>query len=415
MTFKKTLTSFIIITTMLINGCGSPKSLRPQTPTMGWSSWNNFRVNINEEIISGQADAIISNGMKDAGYNFINIDDGYFGTRDEDGGMQPNPEKFPNGMKTVVDYIHSKGLKAGIYTEAGADTCGSKWDDDKFGFGAGLYQHEEQDLTRMLQEWGFDFIKIDFCGARWIGMKPQPRYTEISKMIRKIKPEAVFLLSRGKFFGVWETEVADSWRISFDNRAKFDMILTIIEDGVDMWPYAGPGHVNNMDMLQVGRGMTYEEDKTHFSMWCMMCSPLMAGNDLRYMSEQTLEILTNVEIIALNQDPLVYQARRIRVDKDYDLKEDFNVWAKPLGSVDSGKVAIALMNRKDEEREIRFTLEELGLDSSAEFTIRDLWAHEDLIGMDPDKLVFTVAPHGVVVLKVEGEMTKLNPFVFPLQ
>lgn len=410
-TYKMVLSGILISATVFLNGCAAGKTRisRTTVPIMGWSSWNNFRVHINEELICEQADAMVSSGMKDAGYRFINIDDGYFGGRDKDGNLLSHPEKFPNGMKVVADHIHSRGLKAGIYSETGADTCGSQWDNDKYGFGVGLWQHEEQDLNRMLNEWGYDFIKIDYCGGKKMNMDPQERYTELSEIVRRIRPEVVFNICRWEFPGMWVTEVADSWRISGDIRAKFDSITRIIDLNAELWPYAGPGHVNDMDMLQIGRGMTYEEDKTHFSMWCMMTSPLLAGNDLRSMSDETIEILTNKEVIAVNQDTLVYQARRMRDDGDQE------IWGKPLKSVDSGQVAVALLNRSDETADIILRLDLMGLDSASKCTIRDLWEHKDLDVDSTGDMTFAVPAHGAIVLKLEGKMTRVNPFIFPLR
>ncbi len=394
----------LAVSPVILSGCNAAESPRPQTPIMGWSSWNNFRININEKMICEQADAMSTNGMKEAGYQYINIDDGYFGGRDKDGVLFSHPEKFPGGMKAVADHIHSKGLKAGIYSDAGKDTCASKWDKDPLGFGVGLYQHEQQDLVMMLDEWGYDFIKIDWCGGEWLKMNEQKRYTELSQMVREIRPDVVFNVCRWKFPGEWVIPIADSWRVSGDIAAKFGSITHIIDLNADLWKHAGPGHVNDMDMLQVGRGMTYEEDKAHFSMWCMMNSPLLAGNDLRTMSKETLEILTNKEVIALNQDPLVYQARRLRDDGDLEL------WAKPLKKADSGQIAVALLNRSNKAADVAFTPAEIGLNPSAKLKIRDLWAHKNLEIASSDKLSFSVPKHGVVVLKVTGKAAEANLF-----
>ncbi|MEN8128533.1 MAG: glycoside hydrolase family 27 protein [Planctomycetota bacterium] len=394
----------LIVSLILSGGCRISTIERGQTPLMGWSSWNHFRIHIDETMIRQQADVMVASGMKDAGYQFINIDDGYFGGRDEDGTLFANPEKFPGGMKALADYIHSKGLRAGIYSDAGKDTCAHQWDKDPLGVGVGLYQHEEQDLVLMLEEWGYDFIKIDWCGGKQLKMDEQTRYTEIGELIRSIRPDVVYNVCRWQFPGPWVTKVADSWRISGDIAASFESIVKIIDLNADLWPYAGPDRFNDMDMLQVGRGMTVEEDKTHFSMWCMMTSPLLAGNDLRTMSEQTLEILTNKEIIALNQDPLAYQARRLHDDGDLEL------WAKPLKKVNSGQVAVALLNRSGKTATIGFTLDEVGIDPSAKYTTRNLWTHQDLTVSSPDALRFSVPSHGIVVLKIKGKAAAENPF-----
>ena len=185
-------------------------------PIMGWASWNHYRININEDIIKSQADAMITSGLKDVGYSYINIDDGFFGGRDENGNLLSHKERFPNGMKSLADYIHSKGLKAGIYSDAGINTCASYWDKDTIGVGMGLYGHDEQDLNLFLKKWNYDFIKIDWCGGQWLGLDEQIRYTEISRKIRAIRPEAIYNVCRWRFPGKWVTQIADSWRISGD-------------------------------------------------------------------------------------------------------------------------------------------------------------------------------------------------------
>ena len=377
---------------------------KPQTPIMGWSSWNNFHVNINEEVIKAQADFMVSSGMAAAGYSYVNIDDGFFGGRDTKGNLLVHPIRFPNGMKVISDYIHSKGLKAGIYAEAGINTCASHWDKDTIGVGSGLMGHDRKDLKLMLKDWNYDFIKVDWCGGDWLGLDVETRYTQIANVIKDINPNTVFNICRWEFPGKWALQIADSWRISGDISNEFSSIMHIIDLNADLWKYASPGHVNDMDMLQVGRGMSYDEDKTHFTMWCMMNSPLLAGNDLRSMSKQTIEILTNKEIIALNQDPLVYQARRL-VDNG-----DLEVWAKPLVSTMSGKVAVTLLNRSNKTATINFDLKTVGIDASKGFSYRDLWAKKDFASSKNNTVSFEVPKHGVVVLTVDGTSKPSNVF-----
>lgn len=382
----------------------SKENLKPQTPIMGWSSWNNFRVNINEDVIKAQADFMISSGMADVGYAYVNVDDGFFAGRDQNGDLLVHPERFPNGMRAISDYIHSKGLKAGIYSDAGINTCASQWDKDTIGVGSGLMGHDRKDLNLMLNDWNYDFIKVDWCGGDWLGLDEQTRYTQIANIIKEIKPETVFNICRWEFPGTWALQIADSWRISGDITNTFGSVMHIVDLNADLWKYASPGHVNDMDMLQVGRGMSYEEDKTHFTMWCMMNSPLLAGNDLRDMSQQTIDILTNTEVIALNQDPLVYQARRL-VDHG-----DLEVWAKPLISTMSGKVAVTLLNRSDKIANIAFDIETVGLDASKGYSYRDLWAKKDYKQTTTETQTFEVAPHGIVVLTLDGTSKPFNVF-----
>ncbi|MFW6267518.1 MAG: hypothetical protein ACOC1E_00130 [Marinilabiliaceae bacterium] len=210
----------------------------------------------------------------------------------------------------------------------------------------------------------------------------------------------------GQFPGKWALHTADSWRISGDIAANFESVMHIVDQNADLWKYAGPGHVNDMDMLQVGRGMSYEEVKTHFSMWCMMNSPLLAGNDLTGMSEETVEILTNEELIAINQDPLVYQARRL-VDNG-----NTEVWARPLKSTMSGKVAVALLNRSDQTQTIKLDIEEVAIAPAKGYMIRDCWAHKTSPESTKPAFSYEVPAHGMVVLKITGTNPPFNVFQF---
>ena len=379
---------------------------RPKTPLMGWASWNSFRVNINEKLIMEQADALVAKGLKDAGYKYINIDDGFFGGRDKTGKLMSHPERFPAGMKALAKYIHSKGLKAGIYSDAGINTCASYWDKDTIGVGMGLWGHEEQDLMLMLNEWQYDFIKIDWCGGQWLGLDEQIRYTQLGELIRAIRPDVVYNVCRWKFPGEWVCNVADSWRISGDIGNNYRSVMHIIDLNAGLWKYSSPGHVNDMDMLQVGRGMSYDEDKTHFSMWCMMNSPLLIGSDLRNISDKTVELLTNKELIAINQDPLGYQARRV-TDKG-----DLEVWARPLISTMSGNVAVALLNRSNSTQTISFSLDSVGLIATKGYEVHDLWNKTDYDILQKDNLSFNVPSHGIVVLKIEGTAKPFNVFQY---
>ena len=325
------------------------QDMRNKKPVMGWSSWNHYRIAINEEIIRAQADAMVERGLKDAGYSYINIDDGYFGGRDEDGRLFEHETKFPSGMKALADYIHAKGLKAGIYSEAGCNTCGSYADGDLRGKGAGLSGHDEDDLRLFFDDWGYDFLKVDWCGGLRKGLCARRRYTEISRLVRDIAPEAVYNVCRWKFPGAWVVDVADSWRISSDISARFGpailpgTILNIIEKSAPLAKYVGPGHFNDMDMLQVGRGMSADEDRSHFAMWCMMSSPLLAGNDLCSMSDETAGIITNPDLIAVNQDELGQQA--VRVERGFGRQ----IWHKPLSG---GRAAVAVLNSSAKARKI---------------------------------------------------------------
>ncbi|MEN8251723.1 MAG: glycoside hydrolase family 27 protein [Bacteroidota bacterium] len=384
----------------------SKTTLTNQAPLMGWASWNNYRVNINEGIIRKQADAMVRLGLDTIGYQYINIDDGFFGGRDKDGSLLAHHERFPSGMLELSNYIHCKGLKAGIYTDAGINTCASYWDKDTIGVGMGLYGHDQRDLVKLLVEWNYDFIKVDWCGGDWLGLDEQIRYTQIANIIKQIKPEVKYNVCRWQFPGKWVTTIADSWRISGDIANDFESVLKIIDINSELWKYCSHGHYNDMDMLQVGRGMSYEEDKAHFSMWCMMNSPLVLGNDLTQISKETLQIISNQDLIAINQNPFAYQARKI-VDNG-----ETEIFARPLYSTMSGKVAVALLNRSDKKQTISLDLKQIGININDSYRITDLWSKETIDGLKKVKLDYNVSEHGAIVLLIEGESIPYNIFEY---
>ncbi len=375
-------------------------------PIMGWASWNNYRVNINEDIIKSQADAMVNLGLTKYGYQYINIDDGFFGGRDEHGSIKSHPKRFPSGMKSLADYIHSKCLKAGIYTDAGINTCASYWDKDTIGVGMGLWGHDEQDLQLFLKEWDYDFLKVDWCGGDWLKLDEEIRYTEIATKVRTIKPETVFNVCRWKFPGKWVTKIADSWRVSGDIGNQFKSVLNSIDKNADLWMYCSAGHYNDMDMLQIGRGMTYEEDKAHFTMWCLMNSPLVLGNDLTDISEQTLKIITNQELIDINQSPYVYQARRI-IDND-----SIEVWGRPLTFTMSGEIVVALLNRTTTNQKYEVNMGKIGISADKGYTVKDLWSKEEFPISRDSMITKEIPPHGVVVLKLEGTSKPYNCYQY---
>ena len=388
---KKSIQIKILALSLLVLTTTSLYGQSAKTPIMGWSSWNNFGINIDEAMIRQQADALVASGLYDAGYRFINIDDGYFGGRDASGQLLVDSTKFPSGMKSLVDYIHAKNLKAGIYSDAGRNTCGSMWQNDANGIDVGLYGHLEQDCRLFFDTWGFDFLKVDWCGAEQMGLDEETEYSRIIDHVKGLDSALMVNVCRWQFPGEWVTQKADSWRISGDIDASFGSILHIIDLNAALYKYASAGHYNDMDMLQVGRGMSHEEDKTHFSMWCMLNSPLLAGNDLRAMSAETIEILTNREVIALNQDYGYRQASRILSPGDVE------IWLKPLG-VDGEEKAVALMNRGGENADFFLSPEMIGVNAKCQ--LRDLWRHEN-IGKIGAGRRFTIPAHGIVVLKTE--------------
>jgi hypothetical protein len=386
----------LIASTAFSQGTGRSKS-----PIMGWASWNNFGVGISESIIKGQADAMVSSGLATVGYNYINIDDGFFDGRNADGTLKIDAVKFPNGMKNVADYIHSKGLKAGFYSDAGANTCGSVGDGQTGGVGGGLYNHDQQDIDLFFKNWGFDFFKVDWCGGRILNLDEETRYTAIKKAIDNTgRTDINYNVCRWKFPGVWVTKVADSWRISGDIKPTWAGMLNNLEPNTYFAAYASQGHYNDMDMLEVGRGMTAEEDKSHFSMWCILSSPLVLGNDLTTITQQTKDILTNTEVIAVNQDTTGLQAQIVA-----DNGAGLQVWAKNLNGKQSLQRAVVLFNKSAVASTMTMKLSDLNLEGPA--TIRDLWSHTDLNPINSEYAT-TVPSHGVVMLKVIGAKNKLK-------
>lgn len=374
---------------------------RKSPPMMGWCSWNNYRTNINETIIKKQADAMVSSGLVDAGYKYVNLDDGYFNGRNTDGTFKLDATKFPNGMKVVADYIHSKGLKAGFYSEAGANTCGSIYDAQTGGVGAGLYNHEQQDIDLFFKTWDFDFFKVDYCGALNQVLDEKTRYSAIKMaMDRTGKTDIVYNVCRWQFPGTWVGTIADSWRVSQDISPSWSSMTSIIDKNTFLAAYSSQGHYNDMDILEVGRGMSAEEDKSQFSMWCILSAPLALGNDLTTMTQQTKTILTNTEVIAVDQDTTGVQGRLVT-----DNGAGLQVWAKNLNGKLSKERAVVLFNRSATAASMSVKWSDLNLTGSA--TVRDLWSHTDLGSMTTGYTV-TVPSHGVVMLKVVGEQSKLQ-------
>ena len=381
------------------------RELDRKTPVMGWASWNCFRTKISEKIMKEQADALISTGLADCGYIYLNMDDGFFGGRDDDGRLLMHKDRFPNGVKVIADYAHALGLKAGIYSDAGDNSCGFYYDnEDRSGFGVGLYGHEEDDLNMFLDEFGFDFIKVDWCGGLRLGLDPQEQYTKIGEIIDDIRhrknKEIVYNICRWHFPGPWATEIANSWRTGADITPDFESILYQIDMIKPLARYASAGHSNDLDMMQIGNGLSIEEEKTHFAMWCMMSTPLMIGCDLTRISNATLQILKNKELIAINQDSAGYQAFVAKEIKDTDGKVKGEVWIKDLGEKNSRIKAVAFLNRSDEPLDFEVELGKIGFKGEI-LSIRDLCNHKDIKASDTVKL--TIVARGTVVYKIEAE------------
>ena len=341
-------------------------------PTMGWSSWNTYRVNISDKLIMKQADAMSRNGLKEVGYKYINIDDGYFGGRDASGELITHPVRFPNGLKQTVDHIHALGFKAGIYSDAGRNTCGSFWDKDSLGINVGFYGHDRQDADY--------FFK---------------RYTAIHNAILATGRKDVRMnVCRWNFPGTWVHDVAFSWRISQDINPSWESVKNIIRQNLYLSAYASEGKYNDMDMLEIGRGMSEEEDKTHFGMWCIMSSPLLIGCDLTTISEKSLRLLKNEELIALNQDVLGLQAYVVKqMDGVYILTKD-------LEEVNGNTCAVAVYNSTDEERTIHLDFADFYL--RGDVSVRDLFERRDLGKYKDRDFSVTIPAHGTRIFRLDG-------------
>lgn len=374
---------------------GASGTVGKNTPLMGWASWNNFRAEISEPILKAQAYAMVKSGLVQAGYRYFNIDDGFFAGRDDRGNLLTDKNKFPKGMKEMADYIHRNGLKAGIYSEAGSNTCGSIWDAQKGGINAGMYTYDQKDADLFFKNWGFDYIKVDYCGAQKQALDEQERYTAIKKAILATGRHNIqYNVCRWEFPGTWVLPVANSWRISHDLFLRWPSVIDAIDKNTFLAAYASPGHYNDMDMLQVGRGFSPDEDRAHFSIWAILSSPLLLGNDLTKINEYTLSIITNNEIIALNQDTTGLQAQLVK-----DNGKGQQVFAKAINGKQSNERAVLLFNRHKDTQTISFSLDDVNLYGPAQ--ARDLWKKAD-IGTITSTFSAEVPGHGAVVLKLRG-------------
>ena len=365
-----------------------------ETPTMGWSSWNTFAVNISEDIIKGQADAMVSQGLKDAGYMYINIDDGFQYGRTSEGKVRIHPQRFPHGLKVVSDYIHSKGLKAGIYSDAGDCTCGSLSNGDTQNTNVGFYGYEQVDADYYFKELEFDFIKVDYCGGNHAGLNEQEQYTAIHNAIVNTGKDVRYNLCRWAYPGTWCHDISTSWRTTGDIYDGWKSVKGILEENLYLSAYCYDGCYNDMDMLEVGRSMSEEEDKTHFGMWCIMSSPLLIGCNMATLREKPLALLKNPELIALNQDPLGLQAYVVQhIGETY-------VLAKDILALHGNTRAVALYNPSDREEEMCVCFSEVDLGGKVK--VRDLFEHQDLGEMEGG-LSVVVPPHGTRIYKLEAE------------
>lgn len=373
------------------------------TPPMGWNSWNMFQTNISEELVKQTVDLMISSGMKDAGYNYIVLDDGWMAMKRDSitGDLVPDPKKFPHGMKAVADYVHSKGLKFGLYNCAGTLTC------QKY---PGTRGYEYQD-ARLYASLEIDYLKYDWCNTQ--GINAKEAYTTMSLALLKAGRPMIFSVCEWGVNKPWEwaPQVGQLWRTTEDIYQVFDSlhnygtwsalgVMKILDLQNDLRKYAGPGHWNDPDMLEVGNGMSISEDRAHFSMWCMLAAPLMTGNDFRKMSKATQEILTNKEAIQVDQDALGIQGFK------YSSKDGLEIWFKPLLN---GDWAVCFLNRAAEAKEVKFNWKKEVISDSLSnrqlngwttiYKIRNIWTKSSL-GTTANDLNAVVPSHDVLMLRL---------------
>ena len=396
----KTITLWLLLLLLsgvpLLSAQDQPSAHLALTPPMGWNSWNKFGCNVNADMIKGMADAMVKSGMKDAGYQYIVIDDCWQVARDKDANIVADPKRFPDGIKAVADYVHSLGLKFGIYSDAGSQTCAGR---------PGGLGHEYQDANKYAL-WGIDYLKYDWCHTTTQDAKAS--YANIRNALDAAgRPIVLSICEWGSHQPwLWGAEVGGNlWRTTGDIQDRWTEkkewkpgdccswgVVDIVDAEDAIYSYAGPGHWNDPDMLEVGNGgMTVTEYHSHFSLWALLAAPLMAGNDLRDMTPEIRDILTNREVIAVNQDPLGRQGRRVWKNGDLE------VWSKPLAG---GARALILFNRGSAEQQITAHWTDLYYPGNLTASVRDLWQKQDL-GKFIGKFSASVPSHGVVMVTVK--------------
>jgi alpha-galactosidase len=372
----------LIAFSFLITGCGSNAlnhNLAP-TPPMGWNSWNKFGCNISFLLAREIADAMVSSGMKDAGYQYITLDDCWQLPERQNGHLVPNPETFPNGVKPLADYLHAHGLKLGIYSDRGRFTCEKK---------AGSYDHESTD-AQDFADWGVDYVKYDNCNEAMFSNQPED-YKRMRACLNNCGRPIIFSICAWSFQD-WMPNDGDLWRTTGDITDKWDRFVELVDTNQQYASYSSPSHWNDPDMLEIGNGgMTDLEYRSQFSMWAVMASPLIAGNDLRTMSPATRETLTNKEVIAIDQDPLGQQGTMVE-SSDKDLL----VYAKNLS--DAHQKAVVLFNRTAVGSLMTVHWKSIGL-ADGKAKVRDLWLHKDLGEYNGAFKTF-VPSHGIVMVQV---------------
>jgi alpha-galactosidase len=350
------------------------------TPPMGWNDWNRYGCSISDSLIRQQADAMVNNGLKAAGYQYINIDDCWETNRDSSGNLVADHTKFPNGIKPVADYVHSKGLKLGIYNDAGTATCAGY---------PGMYGHEQQDANTYAS-WGIDYIKVDWCSSN--GINAQTEYTKIGNALKSTGRAITYSLCDWGNSNVWTwgPGIANLWRTTGDISDNWTSMLSNFDSNASHASYAGPGGWNDPDMLEVGNGgMSTTEYQAHFSLWAISAAPLILGTDISNLSSTTKSIITNSDVIAVDQD-----SRGVQGTKVSD-SNGLQVWSKPLQG--NGNVAVVLLNRNTSSSNITVNWNNIGISGSA--SVRNLWSHSN-VGSFNGSYTANVAGHGVVMLKI---------------
>ncbi|MFQ3556500.1 NPCBM/NEW2 domain-containing protein [Streptomyces gramineus] len=369
-------------------GPAAPADGLALTPPMGFNNWNSTHcgADFDETMVEGIADLFVAKGLKDAGYRYVNLDDCWaLPSRDADGKLVPDPARFPHGIKAVADYVHAKGLKLGIYTSAGTKTCNDA------GF-PGALGHEYSD-ARQFADWGVDYLKYDNCNNQ--GVDAKQRYLTMRDALRATGRPIVYSICEWGENKPWEwaSDVGQLWRTTGDISDSWGSMLSILKQNLPLAPYAGPGHWNDPDMLEVGNGgMTDTEYRTHFSMWSMMAAPLLIGTDLRKASPATFDILDNKEVIAVDQDPLGKQGTV--------LSSAGGRWVVTKELKD-GSRAVALFNESGAPQRIATTARAAGLPDAPAYTLRDLWGHKSY--NTAGTLSAVVPAHGTVLFRVTAD------------
>lgn len=354
-----------------------------RTPQMGWNSWNHFHCGINQTIVEQTADAFIKNGLDKLGYEYVNIDDCWAKSRDSNKVVVPDPATFPD-FQGMIDYVHSKGLKFGLYSDAGTETCAKR---------PGSLGYEEVDANTYAK-WTVDYLKYDSCYNQ--GIPAQKRYTTMRDALNKTGRPIFYSLCNGGGEGVtsWGPSVGNSWRTTGDISDSWDSMIQRADLNDKVASSAAPGGWNDPDMLEVGNGhMTITEYETHFSLWCLMKAPLLIGCDLRSVDSESLRILSNPEVISVNQDKLGVQGTKRKTDGTNE------VWAGPL---EGGAYAVILLNRGATASNVTASWSDFGLDPNKEADVRDLWMMKD-VGKTKGNVSATVPSHGVVMYKITPE------------